>query len=81
MNASSPLVVTADRARDLIELGMTRRPYCRTCGQPTTVVEHSDGLWLECTAIRHPSRLLLRLLDGAIGVAHERQLLIDRDAA
>jgi len=81
MHASTYLVGDADRARDLIELGMTRRPYCRQCGAPTTVVEHDDGLWLECTAIRRPSHPLLRLLDSALGPTHDRQLLIDREAA
>jgi hypothetical protein len=81
MNASTYLIGDADRARDLIELGLNRRPYCRQCGEPTTIVDHRDGLWLECTAIRRPSHPLMKLLEGAIGRTHDRQLLIDRDAA
>jgi hypothetical protein len=81
MHTSTYLVVDDDRARDLIELGVTRRPDCRRCGAPTSVVEHDDGLWLECTAIRRPSHPLLRLLDGVIGPTHDRELLIDGEAA
>jgi len=81
MNASLHLATSENRARDIIEIGMNRRPYCRACGEPTTVVEHHDGLWLECVATPRPNHRLLRLLDGMFGVAHDRQLLIDGVAA
>ncbi len=39
---------------DRIEQAQTDTPYCKTCGQPTTIAERDDVLWIECSTLSEP---------------------------
>ncbi len=81
MTTSISTIGDADRARDLIELGIRQLPYCRQCGEPTMVVEHGRDLWLECAVLVRPRHPLMRLVTGALAFAHDRRLLVEASAA
>lgn len=42
----------ADRAREIIESALREHHACGDCGQPMGIVEHGDGLWIECASLR-----------------------------
>ena len=49
---------TRQQILERIEDAQTRTPYCDQCGQPTTIAERDQALWLECSSLLHrPSRL------------------------
>ncbi len=40
--------------RERIEDAERTSPICQQCGQPTTVTERDQALWLECSDLRRP---------------------------
>lgn len=70
-----------DRARVLVELALDRHPYCRACGQPTTVVQADGALWLECASWQRPRHVLIRLVTVDFTFGHDRELLLESLAA
>jgi hypothetical protein len=61
----------ADVNRDRIETAWRDHPYCRDCGQPTTIEARDGGLWIECIALRDLTGIR-RALSAAF---HERHAI------
>lgn len=70
-----------DRTRVLVEVALDRHPFCRACGQPTTVIQEDGALWLECVSYERPRHPLLRLVTADFTFGHDRELLLESLAA
>lgn len=71
--------------RDLlqtIDAAVRRAPFCEQCGQPTTVAERDDELWLECSGLANRRGRLQRLAVLDFPSLHTRRPIVQlREAA
>jgi hypothetical protein len=63
-------------ALDRLEHAERETPFC-SCGQPTSPVARSGGIWLECVSLQEPADSRIgRLLSAINVVGHTRQMVV-----
>jgi hypothetical protein len=64
-----------------IEDAQTTSPYCVQCGQPTTITERDDALWLECTSLAQRRGRLQSLLRLDFATFHTQRRVVELSVA
>ena len=64
-----------------IEDAQTTSPYCVQCGQPTTITERDQVLWLECTSLAHRRSRLQSLLRLDFATFHTQRRVVELNVA
>ena len=64
-----------------IEDAQTTSPYCVQCGEPTTITERDDALWLECTSLAHRRGRLQALLRLDFATFHTQRRVVELSVA
>jgi hypothetical protein len=64
-----------------IEDAQTTSPYCVQCGQPTTIIERDQVLWLECTSLAHRRGRLQSLLRLDFATFHTQRRVVELSVA
>ena len=68
---------TRHQVLERIEGAQTVTPYCEQCGQPTTIAERGDALWIECTSLAHRRGRLQSLLRLDFATFHTRRPVVE----
>ena len=66
---------------DRVEDALNKSPFCTQCGQPTTIAERDQALWLECSSIAHPRSRLQSLLRFDFASLHTQRPVVELGAA
>jgi hypothetical protein len=64
-----------------IEEAQTTTPYCVQCGQPTTIAERDQVLWLECASLAHRRSRLQTLLRLDFATFHTQRPVVELSIA
>ena len=62
---------------ELIEDAQSSTPFCEQCGQPTTIAEHGDKLWLECASLAHRRSRLQSILRLEFAAFHTQRPVVE----
>lgn len=72
---------TNQQILERIERAQTVTPWCSQCGQPTTIAERGDTLWLECSSLAQPRTRLKSLLRFDFASFHTQHPVVELRAA
>ena len=68
---------TRQQILERIEGAQTGTPFCEQCGQPTTIAERGDALWLECASLAHRRGLLASLVRLDFAAFHTQRPVVE----
>lgn len=68
---------TSEQVLERIEGAQTSTPFCEQCGQPTTIADRGDRLWLECASLSHPRSRLQSILHLDFATFHTQRPVVE----
>jgi len=68
---------TNQQIRERIESAQTSTPFCMQCGEPTTIAERDQVLWLECRSLAHRRGRLQSLLRLDFAAFHTQRPVVE----
>ena len=68
---------TTQQVLERIEGAQTSTPFCEQCGQPTTIAERGDELWLQCASLAHRRGRLQSILRLDFATFHTQRPVIE----
>ena len=68
---------TPSQIIERVERAQTGTPLCEHCGQPTTIAERSEALWLECASLAHRRGRLASLLRLDFATLHTQRRVVE----
>jgi hypothetical protein len=72
---------TDQQVVERVEDAVDKSPFCRQCGQPTTIAERAHVLWLECTSLATPRSRLESILRFDFASFHTQRPVLELCAA
>ena len=72
---------TDQQVVERVEDAVDKSPLCERCGQPTTIAQRDQVLWLECTTLAEPRGRLASLLRFDFVSVHTQRPVIELCAA